>query len=284
VRSLLLADSPRPSSARPARGGGGAAAARARAAVRSAMAAIMMAAFTTLLAGVHSATIERLGTADFSMVETTPVIWRGQLLRFESVRGNYGQEPGCPVCGLQRRDPSMEGKAYFRFRNVVTLETTPSFAAGYSFGSALVVGETMWAFGRGANSTQIGAFYSNDLLTWKHSAGAAQLGGFGHGANDYEVFNNNVHNGRNGTFVMAIELGKPSDIVGTPFTTVFMTHPAGTDLSQGWVFLDPHTHVQPPISPKHGYAGACPTIRYVAADDHYCELPRMHVLCRLRIA
>jgi hypothetical protein len=100
------------------------------------MAAIMMAAFTTLLAGVHSATIERLGTADFSMVETTPVIWRGQLLRFESVRGNYGQEPGCPVCGLQRRDPSMEGKAYFRFRNVVTLETTPSFAAGYSFGSA----------------------------------------------------------------------------------------------------------------------------------------------------
>ena len=34
--------------------------------------------------------IERLGTADFSMVETTPVVWKGKLLRFESVRGDYG--------------------------------------------------------------------------------------------------------------------------------------------------------------------------------------------------
>jgi hypothetical protein len=78
----------------------------------------------------------------------------------------------------------------------------------------------MWAFGRGANSTQIGAFSSTDLVTWTHSARAAQLGGFGHTANDYTVYNNNVHNGRNGSFIMAIELGRPSDITGVPFTTV----------------------------------------------------------------
>jgi hypothetical protein len=44
------------------------------------------------------------------MVETTPVVWKGRLLRFESVRGNYGSEPGCPTCGLQHRDPAMNGQ------------------------------------------------------------------------------------------------------------------------------------------------------------------------------
>ena len=44
------------------------------------------------------------------MVETTPVVWKGRLLRFESVRGNYGSEPGCPTCGLQQRDPAMKGQ------------------------------------------------------------------------------------------------------------------------------------------------------------------------------
>jgi hypothetical protein len=36
-------------------------------------------------------------------VETTPVLWKGKLLRFESVRGNYGEEPKCPTCGLGKR-------------------------------------------------------------------------------------------------------------------------------------------------------------------------------------
>ena len=216
--------------------------------------------------------IERLGTADFSMVEATPVVWKGQLLRFESVRGDYGSEPNCSTCGLGKRDPAMLREPYYRFRNVVTLETTASFASTYSFGCAFVLGDTMWAFGRGGNSTQIGAFSSTDLVTWTHSAGAAQLGGFGHAANDYEVFNNNVHNGRNGSYIMAVELMKPSDIAGTATSTVFMVHHGGrnANLSTGWTFLDPRTHVWPPITtPKHGYAGACPTVRYVADDDYY---------------
>ena len=39
---------------------------------------------------------------------------------------------------------------------------------------------------------------------------------------------------------MAIELGKPADVTGQPFTTVFCSHAGGDDLSTGWVFLDPH--------------------------------------------
>ena len=49
---------------------------------------------------------------------------------------------------------------------------------------------------------------------------------------------------------------------------VFAMH-EGDDLSTGWLFLDPHTHVYPPIKPAHGYQGACPTVRYVPEDDHY---------------
>jgi hypothetical protein len=41
---------------------------------------------------------------------------------------------------------------------------------------------------------------------------------------------------------------------------------------QGWTFLDPHTHVWPPLKPTHSYEGACPTIRYVKADDYYYVL------------
>ena len=224
------------------------------------------------LAGSLPPAIHKLGTADFSIVEITPVVWKGGLLRFESVRSNYGVADGGFALGS--RDPAMGNADYYRFRDVVTLETTASFAPGYSFGCAFVQKaseradgvDTMWAFGRGPNTTQIGAWSSTDLKAWTAGPGL-QLGGFGHTANDYEAFNNAVHVGRTG-HVMAIELGKPSDITGTPFTSVFATH-SGDDLSKGWVFLDPHTHVYPPIAPTHGYMGACPTIRYVAEDDNY---------------
>lgn len=221
-----------------------------------------------------SATIHKLGTADFSVVEITPVVWHGKLLRFESVRGDYGIADGGYALGS--RDPAMGTASYYRFRDVVTLETTTSFASGYSFGCAFVQRaseradgmETMWAFGRGSNTTQIGAWSSTDLKTWVQGPGL-QLGGFGHATNDYMAFNNGVHMGRGGKMVMAIELGKPSDIVVAGFTSVFAMHSGGDDLSTGWALLDPHTHVYPPITPKHGYMGACPTIRYVAEDGYY---------------
>lgn len=84
-------------------------------------------------------------------------MWKGKLLRFESVRGGYGQEPGCPTCGLGKRarraacvysactahatvhadadvrfagDPTMEKSSYYRFRDVgFPLAVTASFAS-----------------------------------------------------------------------------------------------------------------------------------------------------------
>jgi hypothetical protein len=52
--------------------------------------------------------IEKLGTADFSMVETTPVLWKGKLLRFESV----GDEPPFFLLCLEEVDRSPMSKQH----------------------------------------------------------------------------------------------------------------------------------------------------------------------------
>merc|ERR1712216_818203 len=209
-----------------------------------------------------------------SMVETTPVVWKGELLRFESVRTNYNS-PTYPVPSIQTSP--CPGTSCFRFRDVATLEVTPPFGYGCSFGCAYVQKgssrsdgmDTMWAFGNCASQKQqnVSAFSSSDLVSWTEYPKALELTGFGHKTGDYKFFNTNVHDDKeHGTHVMAIELGAPSDITGSPFTSVFAKH-TGEHLGEGWVFLDPHQHVWPPSKPAHGYEGACPTIRYV--DGYY---------------
>ena len=107
--------------------------------------------------------IIKLGTADLSMVQTTPVLWNGTLLRFESVRGSYN--------GFTPRDSAMNSSAYYRFRGVASpFSIAPSFGVGHSFGSAMVQPaadgvDTMWVFGVDGNQTYISAFKSTDLQT-----------------------------------------------------------------------------------------------------------------------
>ena len=88
-----------------------------------------------------------------------PVLWKGELLRFESVRGDYNS-PSYPVPSLQ---PSgCPGSSCYRFRSVATLAVTPAFGASCGFGCAYVQKgssrsdgvDTMWAFGNCANEKQ----------------------------------------------------------------------------------------------------------------------------------
>ena len=59
-------------------------------------------------------TIRKLGTEDIGMTETTPVVWKGELYRFESVRtGNWNNTLNCT------NDSPGEGRrcqSYLRFR------------------------------------------------------------------------------------------------------------------------------------------------------------------------
>lgn len=63
-----------------------------------------------------------------------------------------------------------------------------------------------------------------------------------------------------GSFVLAIELGSPSNLIGQRFTSVFAACEScatSGDLSQGWHLLDTSTH----IYRKDRYS-ACPTLRW----------------------
>src|SRR5438045_6165706 len=72
--------------------------------------------------------IHKLGTIDLDMVETTPVVWRGEVWRFEWVRQGIGQQ-----YWANERQTN-----YFRFRNRESGAVTPPFADGHEFGSGYV--------------------------------------------------------------------------------------------------------------------------------------------------
>src|SRR2546428_4528209 len=77
--------------------------------------------------------IRKLGTIDLDLVETTPVVFKGRLYRFEWVREGYWNN--------QRKTN------YFRFVDHETGEASPSFADGHEFGSAFVNGNTVYVTG-----------------------------------------------------------------------------------------------------------------------------------------
>lgn len=226
----------------------------------AAAAALLGAAAAVATSPVRSAPgLYKLGTVDYQMVETTPVMWHGELLRFESVRANYP---------LNER---ADGLPYYRFRSVANGSVVGSpFGAGHGFGSAFVSSAggapQMHVYGVVTNGnasgpapqTFVDVFTSSDpaLQTWSATTAITLPDG-------YVAFNNAVSvaggGGENRSFVMAIELGKPSAIVGNGFTSVFAT---SDDPVGGWALLDPTKYVWTPTR-----YSACPTIRFV--DGYY---------------
>jgi hypothetical protein len=143
--------------------------------------------------------IQKLGTVDLDMVETTPVVFRDRLRRFEYVRKDYSA--------------NKTGDSYFRFIDVESDQTTAAFAKGYDLGCAYADGDTMWVFGvDNWDGENIAVFKSNDLDHWEQRL-ALKLPGWG-------LFNTSVCKAEN-TYVMAIEVGRPPAVVGVPFTMRF---------------------------------------------------------------
>ncbi|MBE5767153.1 MAG: hypothetical protein E7335_08335 [Clostridiales bacterium] len=185
------------------------------------------------------------GTIDIDVVEITPVVWKGRLMRFEWIRdshfgnGYYANTEGC---------------CYFRFVDMKTGEYTPAFARNCCFGSAHVEGDTVYVYGvRGSDGGQIiTMFRSDDMVNWEQQDVLTF-------PDSVKVYNNSVCKGRDG-YYMAIELGGDKEIVGEPFTSVF----AKSDDLIHWTMLDMGTHVYT----RERYS-ACPTIRYCTCDDRY---------------
>lgn len=143
--------------------------------------------------------IRKLGTLDLLMVETTPIVYRDRLYCFEYVRKEYAT--------------NKTGDSYFRFIDIETGKATKAFAKGYDLGCAFAEGETMWVFGvDNWDGENIAVFRSTDLEHWEQHA-ALKLPGWG-------LFNTSVCTAGN-RYVMAIEVGKPPEVVGVPFTMRF---------------------------------------------------------------
>ncbi len=175
--------------------------------------------------------IHKLGTLDLDMVEATPVVFKDRLYRFEYVRKDH--------------HANTTGDSYFRFLDVETGQTTPAFAHGYDLGCAYAENGAMWAFGVDHwDGTKIVAFRSDDLNQWeKHQA--LDLPGWG-------LFNTSVCKAGD-RYVMAIEVGKPPEVVGAPFTTRFAE---SRDLKH-WTLLPDDR-----VFTKERYS-ACPSIRHL---------------------
>ena len=175
--------------------------------------------------------IEKLGTIDCDLVESTPIVFGGRLYRFEYVRTRY--------------KANTTGKSYFRFIDVATGEPTPSLAVGHNLGSAFVDGDTVYVYGvKGWGTETIYVLESKDLKTWSSQTALHRPG--------WTIYNTSVCKAP-GRYVMAFEVGKPPEVVGRGFTSRFAE---STDLVN-WKLLD-ERHVYT----KERYS-ACPAIEHL---------------------
>lgn len=180
--------------------------------------------------------MKKLGTVDIGVVETTPVVWKDRLLRFEWVR-NSGW-------GFYHRRP--RDKGCYHFVDMTTGEETPDFAEGYSFGCCYENGGEMFVVGveGPGGGRRLDAFVSRDLVNWEKRP-VLEF------PEDIRLYNTSVcFDGEK--YLMAIEIGGKNPAVGVGFTAVF----ARSDDLVEWELLDMKEYS---FNPKR-YTG-CPTVR-----------------------
>ncbi len=175
--------------------------------------------------------IKKIGTIDCDLVETTPVVWRDRLMRFEYVR--------------QRYKPNTTGDSYMRFVDVVTGDATAAFGHGHHLGSAHVEGDRAYVYSLpsrwGASTMHV--HWSDDLEHWQSQV-ALHMDG-------WQLYNNTVSRGPDG-YVMSFEAGEPADLVGVRFTNFF----ARSDDLLNWQYLGPDH-----VFARDRYT-ACPAMRF----------------------
>ncbi len=170
--------------------------------------------------------IEKLGTLDCDMVETTPIVFKDQVYRFEYVRTNYWD--------------NKTGDSYFRFVDHKTGKRTTPFAKGFHFGSASVIDGIVYvtAVNKG-DGERISIFKSTDLEHWD-SWLAFELPGWG-------MFNTSMIKAKD-KYVLMFEVGKPKIEAGEPFTAHFAT---STDLNHWTVLSREHNYAMDRYTAPH---------------------------------
>lgn len=174
--------------------------------------------------------IQKLGTIDLNLVETTPVVFRNRLLRLEYIRKNY--------------QGNQLGKPYHRFMDVVRGQPLPPFAEDRDLGSAVATGDGVNVFvTRGWGGGIVDRYYSHDLQKWRSEIALSLPG--------WSIFNTSACATDSG-FVLAFEISSPPEETGIPFTIRFAR---SKDL-HSWELTPPEC-----VYAKDRFT-ACPTLRF----------------------
>ncbi|MBR4441925.1 MAG: hypothetical protein IKS52_01465 [Clostridia bacterium] len=187
--------------------------------------------------------IRKLGTIRCDMVETTPIVFRDELYRFEYVRP-------------EEQNPSnTTGSSYFHFVHVRTNQPSVPFARNHHLGSAFTDGGVMYVSGlRDAwGSDTVDFFRSDDLVHWERYAELRVPG--------WKIYNTNMCR-MGGEYILLMEMNDPSDRKCVPFTFRF----ARSKDMAGWEVLPEDRVFQP-----DRYAGG-PAIYTLPDDPHFYVL------------
>ena len=195
-------------------------------------------------------TLKKLGTIKISVVESTPIVWRNKLLRFEWTRNKMWGSDG----GVDRKIGS------YRIVDMENETTVCEFAHDHAFGCCYTDGEKIFAHGvRGSGGGNIiDSFVSSDLENWEESTALVF-------PENIKIFNTSVCRA-DGKYVMAIEIGGNAPEVGVGFTCVFAE---SADLIN-WTLMDMMEY-----SYSRDRYTACPCIRY--CDGYY------YIICLERL-
>jgi len=193
--------------------------------------------------------IRKLGTINCNnIVETTPLVYKGELYRFEVVRRKSFTSENA------RADWSeIDDLPCLRFVHVKTNTSTPCFAEGHSFGFAYTENDIMYVVtGSRATWGSDGlVFYrSTDLVTWEQYSKIDLPG--------WNIYNMNITK-MEGVYTLLIEISEPVEECDVPFTFRFLQ---SADL-KNWTLTPSDCVFQ-----KDRYAGS-PSIYAFEGDPYY---------------
>ena len=154
--------------------------------------------------------IRRHGTIKFGTVESTPIVFKNNLFRFEYCRPSESHH--LTEKNLYNPNPWSS----FHLIDLKTGRKTPSFAKDHHLGCAYTDNGVMYAVGVAGEwgSDTVHIFRSEDLENWE-CAGELHLPG-------WKIFNTGICK-LNGVYTLLMEISAPAEEAGRPFTFRFAT-------------------------------------------------------------
>lgn len=186
--------------------------------------------------------LHKIGTLNVDDVETTPLIWKNKLFR-------------CEWTGRLNNKTS-----YTHFVDMEDEKCIGHTADSCLFPSAYTENDRMFVYAVSNDNKELLLFWSDDLLKWESKSVFKA-------PEKWTLFNTSVCKSPDG-YTMALEVAGPKEILGEPFTIVFLK---SSDL-YNWELLD----IAEYLYDMNRYT-ACPVVRYVDGMYYMIYLEEMPI-------